>query len=76
MERVSLIVVTYNHREVIGPCLRALDEAALDPASTRLLIVDNAQDLDRPSLGLARPHDRAQRVGQDLTWIYAGPSRR
>jgi GT2 family glycosyltransferase len=38
--RTSVIVVSYGHREVIGPCVRALEQAALPPG-TRLLLVDN-----------------------------------
>lgn len=43
MARTSIIVVTYNHREFVGPCVRALEAAGL-PADTRLLLVDNASE--------------------------------
>ena len=42
MGRTSIIVVTYNHRALIGDCLRALDRAGLSPAEVRVLLVDNA----------------------------------
>jgi GT2 family glycosyltransferase len=41
MGRVSIIIVSYNHRDVVGDCLRSLDRAGLDPAGVRILLVDN-----------------------------------
>jgi N-acetylglucosaminyl-diphospho-decaprenol L-rhamnosyltransferase len=42
MPRTSLIVVAYNNRQDLGPCLAAVDRAGLDPADVRLILVDNA----------------------------------
>ncbi len=42
MGRTSIVVVSYNHRHFLGPCLDAVDRAGLDPATTRLIVVDNA----------------------------------
>jgi GT2 family glycosyltransferase len=42
MPRTSIIVVAYNNRQYLGPCLEALDRAGLDPATVRLILVDNA----------------------------------
>ena len=42
MGRTSIIVVAFNHRAVLGACVRALEAAALDPAAVRLILVDNA----------------------------------
>jgi GT2 family glycosyltransferase len=41
MGRISVVVVSYNHREVLGACIRAL-ERAQHPPDTRLILVDNA----------------------------------
>lgn len=41
MARVSIVVVTYNHRALVGPCVRAL-ERTVAPAEARLILVDNA----------------------------------
>ena len=38
----SIVVVTYNHASLIVDCVRALERAGLDPAQTRLYLVDNA----------------------------------
>ncbi len=40
--RTSIIVVSYNHRAYLSACVRALEGAGLDPANTRLILVDNA----------------------------------
>lgn len=42
MGRTSIIVVAYNHGGYIAACVRALDAAGLDAATTRLILVDNA----------------------------------
>jgi GT2 family glycosyltransferase len=42
MGRTSIIVVAYNHRPFLADCVRALEGAGLDPAATRLILVDNA----------------------------------
>jgi GT2 family glycosyltransferase len=42
MGRTSIVVVSYNHRHFLGPCLGALDRAGLDPAAVRIILVDNA----------------------------------
>ena len=42
MGRTAIVVVTYNHREVIADCVQALDRAGLNPAEVRLYLVDNA----------------------------------
>jgi GT2 family glycosyltransferase len=39
--RTSVVIVSYGHREVLGPCVRALEQAALPPG-TRVMLVDNA----------------------------------
>jgi hypothetical protein len=40
--KTSIAIVAYNHRPFLGACLDALDRAGLDPASTRVILVDNA----------------------------------
>ena len=42
MGRTSIVIVSYNHRHFLGPCLAAVDLAGLDPAQVRLILVDNA----------------------------------
>src|SRR5687768_6056652 len=40
--RASIVTVTYNHAPLIVDCVRALERSGLDPARTRLFLVDNA----------------------------------
>lgn len=42
IDRVSVIIVTFNSHAYMAPCLAAVDRAGLDPASVRLIVVDNA----------------------------------
>jgi GT2 family glycosyltransferase len=42
MGRTTIVVVSYNHRAYLRDCLGALDRAALDPATVRLILIDNA----------------------------------
>lgn len=38
----SIAIVAYNHRRFLQPCFDALDRAGLDPAATRIILIDNA----------------------------------
>ncbi len=40
--QTSIIIVAYNHREFLADCFASVDASGLDPASTRILFVDNA----------------------------------
>ena len=40
--KTSIVIVSYNHRPFLSGCLDALDRARLDPAATRIILVDNA----------------------------------
>ena len=40
--KTSIAIVAYNHRAFLSPCLDALDRAGLDPATTRVFLIDNA----------------------------------
>jgi GT2 family glycosyltransferase len=42
MGRTSIVVVSYNNSADLPDCVRALERAGLDPALTRLILVDNA----------------------------------
>ncbi len=50
MVRTAIVVVSYNHAPELGPCLRALDGAGLDPGRVRLILVDNASQDGTPAL--------------------------
>jgi GT2 family glycosyltransferase len=41
MPRTSIIVVAYNNRHYLGPCLDAVDRAGLSASDVRLILVDN-----------------------------------
>src|SRR3954470_8054379 len=51
MGRTSIIVVAYNHRPFLADCLHALERAGLDPASTRVIVVDNGSSDGTAEMG-------------------------
>jgi hypothetical protein len=44
--KTSIAIVAYNHRRFLRACLDALDRAGLEPATTRVILVDNASTDD------------------------------
>jgi GT2 family glycosyltransferase len=42
MGRTSIVIVSFNHRRFLGPCLDAVDRVGLDPAAVRIILIDNA----------------------------------
>jgi GT2 family glycosyltransferase len=75
MGRTSIVVVAYNHRAVLGACVRALNSAELDPAQVRLILVDNASQDGTAALvrdELLAPAGSQTRGGLPALFIEAG----
>jgi GT2 family glycosyltransferase len=72
MSRTAIVVVTFNHRELVADCVHALEAALAGAGDTaHLILVDNASNDGTPDVirGLLRPDGRATIGGLPATFV-------